>query len=77
MSERIQVRLTPNAAREELQGWSEGVLRVKVRAPAREGMANRALCALLARETGCRPRAVRILSGESSRLKTVELPRRP
>ncbi len=71
---RVTVRVIPNASRDELAGRTDGVLKIKLQAPAEGGRANRALCELLARACGCRPREVRIVSGEKSRLKVVELP---
>ncbi|MEX0332175.1 MAG: DUF167 domain-containing protein [Puniceicoccaceae bacterium] len=74
MVTRLQVRVIPNAGRDEVVGLQDGVLKVKVRAVPEDGRANNALCALLAKTTGCRPRDVRIVSGQKSRTKVVELP---
>lgn len=77
MPERIQVRVIPNASRDELVGWQDAILKVKLQAVPEGGRANKALCALLAKETGCHRREVRIISGEKARNKLVELPRKP
>ena len=74
MPTRLNVRAIPNASKDEILGWSEGVLKVKLRAVPEDGKANRALCALLAGHAGCRPRDIRILSGEKSRNKIIEVP---
>jgi uncharacterized protein (TIGR00251 family) len=75
MARRISVRVIPNAGRDEVVGWMDGaVLKVKLQAVPEDGRANRALCALLAARLGCRPREVRIVAGEKSRAKLVELP---
>ena len=74
MPTRLNVRAIPNASKDEVIGWSEGILKVKLRAVPEDGKANRALCALLAGYAGCRPRDIRILSGEKSRNKIVEVP---
>ena len=73
-SGQLKVRVIPNASRDEVVGAADGVLKVKLQAVPEGGRANKALCALLARHFDCRPREVRILSGEKSRLKLVELP---
>jgi uncharacterized protein (TIGR00251 family) len=77
VAERISVRVIPNAARDEVVGWREGVLKIKLQAVPEGGRANRALCAFLAGEIGCRRREVRIVGGEKSRSKVVEVPRKP
>lgn len=77
MAERISVRVIPNAARDEIVGWREDVLKIKLQAVPEGGRANRALCAFLAGEIGCHKREVRILSGEKNRSKIVEVPKRP
>ena len=74
MARRLSVRVIPNASRDEIVGELDGVLKIKLQAVAEGGRANRALCDLLAREFNCRPRDIRITSGEKSRLKTVQLP---
>lgn len=73
MPRRLNVRVIPNASRDEIVGESEGVLKIKLRAVPEGGRANKALCALLAKEYGCRSRDVRIVAGEKSRNKVVEI----
>jgi uncharacterized protein (TIGR00251 family) len=68
---RFAVRLTPRAASDRVDGVVEGVLRVRVGAPAVEGAANNALVRLLADELGISRRDVRIVAGASSRQKLV------
>jgi uncharacterized protein (TIGR00251 family) len=74
MPDRIQVRAIPNASRDEIVGWQDTVLKIKLQAVPEDGKANRALCLLLAETIGCHKREVRIVSGERSRNKIVELP---
>jgi uncharacterized protein (TIGR00251 family) len=74
MSRRVRIRVIPNASRDAVAGWQEGVLRVKLQAVPEGGRANRALIAFLSRELGCHRREIRILSGETSRNKVVEVP---
>ena len=71
MQARIRVRLTPRAARDEVAGWQDGVLRVRVTAPPVEGRANAALERLLAGALGLPKTAVRVVGGAQSRDKTV------
>jgi uncharacterized protein (TIGR00251 family) len=73
MTQRLNVRVIPNASRDEIVGESDGVLKIKLRAVPEGGRANKALCSLLAKQHGCRVRDVRIVSGEKSRVKVVEI----
>jgi len=73
MSARIRVRVTPRASRDELAGWRDGVLRVRVAAPPVEGRANAAVARLLARALGVPKSAVGIMAGTGAREKLVEV----
>jgi len=68
---RFAVRLTPRSAATRIDGVVDGVLRIRVAAPAVEGAANSALVRLLADELGLAGRDVRIVAGGKSRQKLV------
>jgi uncharacterized protein (TIGR00251 family) len=68
---RIDVRVTPRAARDAISGWRDGVLLVRVTAPPVEGQANAALEKLLAAALGVPKSSVAVVSGKQSRDKTV------
>jgi uncharacterized protein (TIGR00251 family) len=69
----LSVRVQPRASKDELAGEMGGALKVRLRAPAVEDRANEALVEFLAQLLK-RPRsAVRILSGERSRTKRIEI----
>jgi uncharacterized protein len=68
---RFAVRLTPRSAVERVEDVVDGVLKVRVMAPAVEGVANASLIRLLADELGIARRDVRIVAGASSRQKLV------
>lgn len=74
---RLRVRLTPGSNRDAIEGWidhlSERVLKARVSAPPEGGKANAALIALLAKSLRMAKTNIRIASGESSRLKTIEI----
>jgi uncharacterized protein (TIGR00251 family) len=70
---RITVRLQARAHRDELVGMRDGVLVVRVTAPAIEGRANRTLCRLIARRVGVAPSRVTIVRGERSRDKLISV----
>jgi uncharacterized protein (TIGR00251 family) len=69
----VRVRVQPRASRDEVLGWREGALRVRVTAPPVEGEANRALAGLLARTLGVRPSAVEVARGARGRDKLVRI----
>ena len=70
---RITVQVTPRAVREEILGFEDDALRVRVTAPPARDRANRALERLLARRLDLRPSAVQVVSGETNRRKVVEI----
>ena len=69
----FQVRVQPRASRDEIAGVIGGALKVRLQAPALEDRANTALCKYLAKLLKTPKSAVRILSGERSRIKRVEI----
>lgn len=75
---RLAVRLTPRAGRDAVEGWATDAagrpfLKARVAAPPVEGEANAALTALLARRLGVGRSAVRIASGDTARLKQIDV----
>jgi len=68
---RFAVRLSPRSATTRIEGVIDGVLRIRVAAPAVEGAANTALVRLLADELGLALRDIRIVAGARSRHKLV------
>jgi uncharacterized protein (TIGR00251 family) len=68
---RFAVRLSPRSALTRVDEVADGVLRVRVAAPAVDGAANTALVRLLADELGLAARDVRIVAGARSRQKLV------
>ena len=70
---RFFVKVQPRASKDEISGEVGGALKVRLRAPALEDRANEALVEFLA-ELLKRPKsAVRILGGERSRTKRIEI----
>jgi uncharacterized protein (TIGR00251 family) len=75
---RLAVRLTPRGGRDRVEGWARDSagrphLKVRVAAPPVDGQANTALVRLIARTLDLPARAVRIASGETARIKQVEI----
>lgn len=75
---RLPVRVTPKGGRDRADGWAldaEGrpYLKVRVSAVAADGAANTALIAFLAKSLKRPKSALRIVSGETARVKMVEV----
>ena len=69
---KIDVKVIPNARKERIVGEG-GLYKVYVTAPALDGKANKALIDLLAEHFGVKKGDVRIVKGEKSREKIVEI----
>ncbi|MDP1882479.1 MAG: DUF167 domain-containing protein [Bradyrhizobium sp.] len=72
----IALRVTPRGGRDDIDGVEtlangRSVVKVRVRAIAEGGEANRAVTELLAKALGVPKRCVRVLSGTTSRLKQI------
>jgi uncharacterized protein YggU (UPF0235/DUF167 family) len=68
---RFAVRLTPRSSASRVDGVTDGVLRVRVAAPAVDGAANLAMLTLLAEALDVPRRDVRLVAGATSREKLV------
>ena len=69
----FSVRVQPRASKDEIAGEMAGALKVRLQAPALEDRANEALIEFLAQLLKTPKVAVRILSGERSRTKRLEI----
>ena len=74
----VALRVTPRGGRDDIDGIEtladgRSVVKVRVRAVAEGGEANRAVMGLLAKALGVPKGSVRLLSGAASRLKQVAI----
>ncbi len=69
----LNVWVQPKASRNEICGFREGFLRVRVTAPPAEGEANLLCRQLLAKALGIPPADVEIVGGHKSRRKRIRL----
>jgi len=67
------VRIQPRASKDEITGEIAGAIKIRLQAPAVEGRANEALIEFLCQLLKSPKGAVRILSGERSRIKRLEI----
>lgn len=69
----INCHLQPKASRSEFAGQHGERLKVRIAAPPVDGKANKALVKFLAKQFGVPGTRVELVSGESSRQKTVAI----
>ena len=65
------IRVQPKSSRDQVVGFREGVLQLRVTAPPDKGRANAAVVSLLAQALGVAKSRVRIVRGQTSRDKVV------
>ena len=70
---RLRLRVQPRASRSEVAGVHGDAIRVRLTAPPVDGAANEALVRFLAERLGVSRAAVRVVAGETSRSKVVEV----
>ena len=69
----LQVKVHPGAGRNEIIGFTEGVLQVKIAAPPEKGKANRELIDFFSRLLDIKKSSITIVKGEASRHKLVAI----
>lgn len=76
---KLALKVIPNAKKSDAAGWDDDprsgrALKLRIAAPPVEGKANKAVILFLSAWLDIPRSSVRLLRGESSRLKVVELP---
>ena len=69
----FRVRVQPGANKNEIVGVQQDALKVRISAPPLEGKANKALIQFLAKQLGVKRNQVEIMSGHTSRIKTIHV----
>lgn len=69
----LHIRVIPRSSRNQITGWRDGVLQVKLTAPPVEGAANESLIKFLADSLGIRRSQITLSSGDRSRSKTLKI----
>jgi uncharacterized protein (TIGR00251 family) len=70
---RLDVYIQPRASKTELGGIHDGMIKIRIAAPAVKNAANRVLIEFIAQQLGIAKRCVRIVSGGTSRKKVLEI----
>ncbi|MBI5230699.1 MAG: DUF167 domain-containing protein [Coriobacteriales bacterium] len=73
MSVQLAVVVTPKSGRDEVSGWKGSELHVRVTAAPEGGKATAAVCKVIAKALGVPKSSVRVLRGEVSRHKLLEI----
>ena len=69
----LRLRVHPNAARNEVAGFSEGVWQIRIAAPPVKGKANKELLAFLSQALGVGKSSLNIVRGHTSRSKAISV----
>jgi len=65
------VKVLPKTSREEIVGWENDALKIRLKAVPEKGEANKALIAFLSKTLGISKQSISIVSGETSRKKKL------
>ncbi len=71
--ENINIQVQPNARRNEVLGFEDGILHVKVAAPPVKGKANKELVLFLSQLIGVSKSSINIRSGLTSKRKVIAI----
>jgi len=67
----LRLRVHPNASRNEMVGFTDGVLQIRIAAPPVKGKANRELITFLSQALGLSKSSLTITRGHTSRNKVI------
>ena len=70
---RIVVKVIPRARKRKIKKQSDGIYKIKVVSPPVDGKANKEVIDIVAKEFGIKTSKVRILRGEKTREKLIEI----
>jgi hypothetical protein len=70
---RLIVKVKPNSSRNEVVGFNDEILQLKIAAPPVKGKANRELVAFISKLLGISKSKVQIVKGETSRTKVLAI----
>ena len=70
---KISLVVYPNAARNEIAGFADGILRVKISAPPVKGKANKELITFLSQRLRVGKDRLRIIKGHTARNKVIAI----
>lgn len=69
----LHIKVIPKSSKNSIDGWENGRLRVRIRGVPEKGKANEALIEFLAEELKIAKSRITIVSGQTSRLKRIQI----
>lgn len=69
----LEVKVTPNASKNEIVRWEENRLVIKIRGVPEKGKVNENLIDFLAETLGIAKSKIKIVAGRTSRLKKLDI----
>ncbi len=69
----LKVKIIPKSKCNKLVGYENDILKIKINAPAQKGKANKELIYFLAKILSISQRDITIISGETSRIKKIQI----
>lgn len=73
MSYQLTLRISARASRDAIMGWYGSALKISITTAPEKGKANKAIIKLLAKTLGTAPSRIRVIRGQTSPDKTVEI----
>ena len=70
---KLQIKVIPSSSKDYIVGWLEDTLKIKVKAPADKGKANKAVIKLLEGNLELAKGSICITNGTTSGNKTIEI----
>lgn len=67
----FEVKVSPKSGRDEISGFADGILKVRVSAPPSQGKANERLISLISSAIRVPRSSITIARGKTSRIKSV------
>jgi uncharacterized protein (TIGR00251 family) len=75
--ERIKIYVKPNAPKNSVEGIYNDRIKIKICSQPQDGKANKELIEFISKKTGVSKSNIRIVSGERSNLKEIEIIKKP
>ena len=70
---KLHIKVIPSSSKDCIAGWLEDTLKVKVKAPAEKGKANKAIIKVLEKTLNLPKGSIHITSGIKSSRKVIEI----